>query len=118
VLSLRKIHRCFAGCHWGIWLVTVFDKWFFSNLAGMEKINFSGGEPFIEGHHGKFVGEMVKYCKQELGLSVSIVSNGSLIKEQWFKDYGGYIVTLQSKNIKYSKVEYKISREYTRSDSL
>jgi radical S-adenosyl methionine domain-containing protein 2 len=66
----------------------------------MEKINFSGGEPFIEGHHGKFVGEMVKYCKQELGLSVSIVSNGSLIKEQWFKDYGGYIVTLQSKRLK------------------
>ncbi len=54
----------------------------------MQKINFSGGEPFIEGRHGKFVGEMVRYCKQELGLSVSIVSNGSLIKEQWFKDYG------------------------------
>ena len=54
----------------------------------MEKINFSGGEPFIEGRQEKFVGEMVKYCKQELKLSVSIVSNGSLVKEQWFKDYG------------------------------
>ena len=55
----------------------------------MEKINFSGGEPFIEGRQEKFVGEIVKYCKQELKLSVSIVSNGSFfIKEQWFKDYG------------------------------
>ena len=54
----------------------------------MEKINFSGGEPFIEGRHGKFVGEMVQYCKEKLHLSVSIVSNGSLIKEQWFKEYG------------------------------
>ena len=57
-------------------------------FLGMEKINFSGGEPFIEGRHGKFVGEVVRYCKEELGLSVSIVSNGSLIREQWFKDYG------------------------------
>lgn len=54
----------------------------------MEKINFSGGEPFIEGRQGKFVGEMVRYCKEKLHLSVSIVSNGSLIKEQWFKEYG------------------------------
>ena len=58
------------------------------NFFGMEKINFSGGEPFIEGRQEKFVGEMVKYCKQELKLSVNIVSNASLIKEQWFKDYG------------------------------
>ena len=56
----------------------------------MEKINFSGGEPFIEGYQGKFVGELVRYCKQELRLSVSIVSNGSLIKEQWFMNYGKY----------------------------
>ncbi|XP_028393239.1 radical S-adenosyl methionine domain-containing protein 2-like isoform X2 [Dendronephthya gigantea] len=59
--------------------------------AGMEKINFSGGEPFIEGRHGKFVGEIVRYCKEELGLSVSIVSNGSLIREEWFKNYGMYL---------------------------
>ena len=54
----------------------------------MEKINFSGGEPFIEGRQGSFLGEMVRYCKEELNLSVSIVSNGSLIRENWFKSYG------------------------------
>lgn len=55
---------------------------------GMEKINFSGGEPFLH-QKGVFLGEMVQYCKQELKLpSVSIVSNGSMIKESWFKKYG------------------------------
>lgn len=38
---------------------------------------------------GDFLGEMVRYCKEELQLpSVSIVSNGSMIKERWFKKYG------------------------------
>jgi len=57
----------------------------------MVKINFSGGEPFMP-NKGRFVGELVKFCKQELKLpSVTIVSNGSLIKEAWFRDYGAYI---------------------------
>ncbi|XP_001639114.3 radical S-adenosyl methionine domain-containing protein 2 isoform X2 [Nematostella vectensis] len=56
--------------------------------AGMEKVNFSGGEPFLH-DRGKFVGELVRYCKQELELpSVSIVSNGSLIRDNWFNKYG------------------------------
>ena len=56
--------------------------------AGVEKINFSGGEPFIK-EDGHYVGELVRYSKRELQLpSVSIVSNGSLITEQWFEDYG------------------------------
>jgi len=60
--------------------------------AGMKKINFSGGEPFLPGHHGDYVGEMVKYCKQSLGVeSVSIVSNGSLVKEAWFQKYGEFL---------------------------
>ncbi|XP_052001666.1 radical S-adenosyl methionine domain-containing protein 2 [Xyrauchen texanus] len=59
--------------------------------AGMEKVNFSGGEPFLQ-DRGNFLGELVKYCKQELELpSVSIVSNGSLIKETWFQKYGDYL---------------------------
>ncbi|XP_013398024.1 radical S-adenosyl methionine domain-containing protein 2 [Lingula anatina] len=59
--------------------------------AGMEKINFSGGEPFLE-KGGRYVGELTRYCKQDLGLpSVSIVSNGSLVKEKWFEDYGEYL---------------------------
>ncbi|XP_048209417.1 radical S-adenosyl methionine domain-containing protein 2 [Perognathus longimembris pacificus] len=59
--------------------------------AGMEKINFSGGEPFIH-DRGRYLGELVRFCKAELGLpSVSIVSNGSLVRERWFKDYGDYL---------------------------
>ncbi|XP_003464994.1 S-adenosylmethionine-dependent nucleotide dehydratase RSAD2 [Cavia porcellus] len=59
--------------------------------AGMEKINFSGGEPFLQ-DRGEYLGKLVKFCKVELGLpSVSIVSNGSLIREKWFKDYGDYL---------------------------
>lgn len=57
----------------------------------MEKINFSGGEPFIH-KKGVFIGELVRYCKQTLELpSVTIVSNGSLITEEWFQEYGKYI---------------------------
>ncbi|XP_068237762.1 S-adenosylmethionine-dependent nucleotide dehydratase RSAD2-like [Palaemon carinicauda] len=56
--------------------------------AGMEKVNFSGGEPFLQ-DRGRYVGEMVRYCKRELHLpSVTIVSNGSMITERWFKQYG------------------------------
>ncbi len=56
--------------------------------SGMKKINFSGGEPFIH-QKGNFIGELVQYCKQDLKLSsVTIVSNGSLITEEWFQKYG------------------------------
>ena len=56
--------------------------------AGMKKINFSGGEPFTVKH----LGELVAYCKTELQLeSVTIVSNGSLIKEVWFQKYGKFL---------------------------
>uniref|UniRef100_A0AAQ5ZJY2 S-adenosylmethionine-dependent nucleotide dehydratase RSAD2 n=1 Tax=Amphiprion ocellaris TaxID=80972 RepID=A0AAQ5ZJY2_AMPOC len=59
--------------------------------SGMEKINFSGGEPFLH-EKGEFLGEMVQFCKQDLQLpSVSIVSNGSMIKEKWFQKYGAYL---------------------------
>ena len=38
---------------------------------------------------GEFLGELVQFCKQDLQLpSVSIVSNGSMIKEKWFQKYG------------------------------
>ncbi|XP_016054690.1 PREDICTED: radical S-adenosyl methionine domain-containing protein 2 [Miniopterus natalensis] len=59
--------------------------------AGMEKVNFSGGEPFLQ-DRGEYVGQLVKFCKQELRLpSVSIVSNGSMIRERWFVNYGQYL---------------------------
>jgi radical S-adenosyl methionine domain-containing protein 2 len=57
--------------------------------AGMRKLNFAGGEPFL---YPKFVGELARYCKDELHLeSVSIVTNGSLVKENFFDSYGRYI---------------------------
>ncbi|PNI72864.1 RSAD2 isoform 1 [Pan troglodytes] len=59
--------------------------------AGMEKINFSGGEPFLP-DRGEYLGKLVRFCKVELRLpSVSIVSNGSLIRERWFQNYGEYL---------------------------
>lgn len=61
--------------------------------AGMKKLNFSGGEPFVR-DGGRFMGELIRYCKTELrwaGISVSIVSNGSLIQEKWMHRYGEYV---------------------------
>jgi len=49
--------------------------------AGTQKINFAGGEPFI---NDVMLGELCRYC-QELGMAVSIISNGSLIKPYWMK---------------------------------
>lgn len=58
---------------------------------GMEKINFSGGEPFLV-KRGEFVGELCKFCKEELELpSVTIISNGSLVTEKWFDKYGKFL---------------------------
>lgn len=57
--------------------------------AGMRKINFAGGEPFL---YPKFLGEMIDFCKKDLRLeSVSIVSNGSLIKESFLQKHGANI---------------------------
>lgn len=51
----------------------------------MKKVNFAGGEPFL---YAPKLGAMVDYCKESLGLeSVSIVSNGSLIREDWIKKH-------------------------------
>lgn len=59
--------------------------------AGMQKINFSGGEPFLH-KRGRFVGDLVRYCKQDLQVaSVSIISNGSLITEKWMQEFGQFV---------------------------
>lgn len=56
--------------------------------AGMKKVNFSGGEPFLE-DKGERVGQLVRFCKETLMLeSVTIVTNGSLVTEAWFAKYG------------------------------
>jgi len=57
--------------------------------SGMRKINFAGGEPFL---YPKFLADLVKYCKTDLKIeSVSIISNGSLIKESWLEKNADYI---------------------------
>ncbi|EMF12380.1 radical SAM enzyme [Sphaerulina musiva SO2202] len=53
--------------------------------AGMRKINFAGGEPFL---YPKILGKMVDFCK-EIGIeSVSIVSNGSKITSAFLQQHG------------------------------
>jgi radical S-adenosyl methionine domain-containing protein 2 len=55
----------------------------------MRKINFAGGEPFLYPRH---LGQLVKFCKNDLKLeSVSIVTNGSLVKQAWIEQYGSWL---------------------------
>lgn len=57
--------------------------------AGMRKLNFAGGEPFL---YPKFMGELIVYCKETLKLeSVTIVTNGSKVTEKFFQKYGKHI---------------------------
>ena len=57
--------------------------------AGMKKINFAGGEPFI---HAELLGQLAKYCKEILQLeSVSVVTNGSKVSQKWLEKYGKYL---------------------------
>ena len=57
--------------------------------AGFRKINFAGGEPVRQ---GKILGKLGQYAKEVCHYeSVSIISNGSKIKEDWFKEYGQYL---------------------------
>ena len=59
--------------------------------AGMKKINFSGGEPFIV-KDGAFLGECVRFCKEELDIeSVTVVTNGSRVTRQWMQEFGYYL---------------------------
>ena len=56
---------------------------------GVRKINFAGGEPFI---HPKYLGELVKRCKEEIKIEkISIITNGSLVKKDFFEKFGKYI---------------------------
>lgn len=54
--------------------------------AGMLKLNFAGGEPFL---YPKFLGQLIDYSKNYLKLeAVSIVTNGSLVTEQFLSQHG------------------------------
>ncbi len=57
--------------------------------AGMRKLNFAGGEPFL---YPDFLGQLCRYAKTELQLeSVSIVSNGSKITRKWLAEFGPHV---------------------------
>ncbi|KAF6809783.1 radical s-adenosyl methionine domain-containing protein 2 [Colletotrichum sojae] len=57
--------------------------------AGMRKLNIAGGEPFL---HPKFLGELMRYCKEDLSLeSISIVSNGSKVQARFLREYSRYL---------------------------
>lgn len=60
--------------------------------AGMKKINFAGGEPFL---YPKILAQLCHFCKEELKLeSVSIISNGTKISQEWLKENSKYIAVL------------------------
>ncbi|EGO29419.1 hypothetical protein SERLADRAFT_378239 [Serpula lacrymans var. lacrymans S7.9] len=55
----------------------------------MKKLNISGGEPFLK---PDFIGEIFRFCKEELHLeSCSVVNNGSKVTEKWMDTYGRYL---------------------------
>lgn len=56
--------------------------------SGTEKINFAGGEPFL---NPALLGELCQYAHEECGMAVSIISNGSLIRPDWMERYGQYV---------------------------
>ena len=55
----------------------------------MRKLNVAGGEPFL---YPIFLEEMIRYAKRDLQLeSVSIISNGSKIREKFVRDNSAFI---------------------------
>lgn len=60
------------------------------SAAGTQKVNFAGGEPFLRPH---LLGRLCQKA-HELGMAVSIISNGSLITKEWMQQYGYYVDVL------------------------
>lgn len=55
------------------------------SVAGMRKINFAGGEPFL---YPKYLGSLAEYCKDQLQIeSMSIVTNGSRVTDAFLASY-------------------------------
>lgn len=55
--------------------------------GGFYKINFAGGEPFLN----KNLGEYIKYAKESVGLKTSIITNASHMTNSWLLTYGKYL---------------------------
>lgn len=57
--------------------------------AGTRKLNIAGGEPFIYPH---YLGELIKQCKENIKIEkISVITNGSLVKKDFFEKFGKYI---------------------------
>jgi radical S-adenosyl methionine domain-containing protein 2 len=57
--------------------------------AGMRKINFAGGEPFL---YPKRLAMLCRYAKHNLQLeSVSIITNGTKVTEKWLRENSQYV---------------------------
>ena len=57
--------------------------------AGTRKLNIAGGEPFIYPH---YLGELIKQCKENIKIEkISVITNGSLVKKDFFDKFGKYI---------------------------
>jgi len=54
--------------------------------AGMQKITFAGGEPMLYKH----LDEIIRYSKK-IGLTTSIISNGSLMTPDWLRKMRPYL---------------------------
>ena len=72
--------------------------------AGMRKVNFAGyvsiPPPSTGTNHlkwrtflyPKFLGELARYCKQDLDLeSVSVVTNGTKVTRRWLEQHGAFV---------------------------
>jgi len=65
--------------------------------AGVRKINFAGGEPFM---HPALLGQMVEFCKSELNFPcVQITSNARLIRKEWMRNFGESFVDMMTLSI-------------------
>lgn len=51
--------------------------------AGVSKINFAGGEPFLV----PYLGEVITLAKQR-GLSTGVITNGSRLNSNWLRKFG------------------------------
>ena len=60
--------------------------------AGVEKINFAGGEPTLPSYR-RILGEMTRAAKESGISSVSIISNGSQMRtfSPWLEEYGAFL---------------------------
>eukprot|EP00939_MAST-03C_sp_MAST-3C-sp1_P001617 g1617.t1 len=65
--------------------------------AGVQKLNFAGGEPFM---HPKLLGEMVEFCKMDLEFPcVQITTNARLVRRDWMDLYGKRCVDIMTVSV-------------------